>query len=705
MASPEDIARRREVSRVKSSMEQELLQLPNVTGVFTGQKVTDGRDTGEVAIVVTVSEKKDVPAKDRIPEEINGVKTDVIEEVIEPKVASAVRVEDMAPMVDTGTYTPMQGGISIGPCRSIYMEPPDVDTAGNYVFVGTLGCIVRDNATSDLMMLSNFHVMCVDDTWSAGDDIAQPSRVDGGSCPGDQVGALVRAQLNASVDAAVASIDERDAECSIVEIGDVEGTGTAAVDMAVRKRGRTTELTFGRVTATDYTTNVDYGDGLGVVRLTNQIRIERDAARSTVFGQSGDSGSVVVDEDNNVVGLYFAGNQTGTVGVANPIAAVLSEMNVSICTGGKLLKEDLRKELHKEYSKRELKELKEFSKREIKELDKELRKEYIKDWKEYAYEKPDIYEGGMPWEWDDVVNPPVVERPPVVGGVRPPGGIGGLRPPGGVGGLRPPVRGFGGWSPALTGQTQRIRQGARRSGERGGSCVDFACVETGGDMVVAPPFYLTVLDYNGNPMPTEIVSWGAHTGLSAGWTVEIKIDGYCPIVQATLVHFSAPATMEAWSGDGSYAGSATMTDVQDVTQTLTIEGIEVTYVRITAPQDETILLSLCCCANLLCGTGEERQAIAKPDQSEYKAYKEFKEPKEFKEWGKDLKEKEFKERLPKEWKEWKEDPKEIYESGPRQPGDVGHFIPPTLRPDLSRGALRQEPGSHRPRRGGMRRRG
>ena len=198
--------RRQEVSRVKAEHEQELLDLANVTGIFTGTKVTGGVDTGTVAIVVTVSEKKDVAAKQRIPAEINGIPTDVIEEVIEPMNLASMRLEDIAPVVDATMYATLEGGMSIGPCRSIFLEPPDVPEAGNYVFVGTLGCLVRDNTTNDPMMLSNFHVMCVDDSWAAGNTMAQPSRVDGGSCPGDQVGALVRAVLNPGVDGAVASI-------------------------------------------------------------------------------------------------------------------------------------------------------------------------------------------------------------------------------------------------------------------------------------------------------------------------------------------------------------------------------------------------------------------------------------------------------------------------------------------------------------------
>ena len=87
-----------------------------------------------------------MPARQAVPKEINGVPTDVIEEMIEPMhLLNAVRLEDIAPCVDTATYATLEGGISIGPCRSFFLEPPEVPEAGNYVFTGTLGCIVRDN--------------------------------------------------------------------------------------------------------------------------------------------------------------------------------------------------------------------------------------------------------------------------------------------------------------------------------------------------------------------------------------------------------------------------------------------------------------------------------------------------------------------------------------------------------------------------------
>ena len=327
------IATREGIRPIKQAEEAELLKIPGVTGVGIGYKIVKGVKTDELSIRVYVSEKKDakdVPKNELVPKEIKGVKTDVIQRkfVLHPL---RLRLQDLEIKADTGNYDPLKGGISIGPCRSIYLTPPDVDTPGYYVFVGTLGAIVKDNDTNDPMLLSNFHVMCVDNGWSVGDDMTQPSRVDGGNCPANVVGELQRASLGGQVDCAVASHTARGYSCSIEEIGWVAGKATASVGLTVRKRGRTTGLTYGTVDTVNLTVSINYGDGLGTVTLTNQIGIDVDPAKSAKFGDHGDSGSVVVDNNRRVVGLYFAGDDTGSYGVANPIQAVLDALNVNIC--------------------------------------------------------------------------------------------------------------------------------------------------------------------------------------------------------------------------------------------------------------------------------------------------------------------------------------------------------------------------------------
>jgi len=337
MPNGEEMQARAAIRPVKQQVEDELLAKPGVTGVDIGPKVTNGEPTGRQAIVVYVKKKKplrQLSAAETIPKEINGIPTDVVEEEIVLQTA-AVAERDVVLQVDPTKYPTLQGGISMGPCRSVFLSPPDVPTAGNYIFVGTLGALVKDRTTGAMMALTNFHVACVDSGWSVGDTQAQPGRVDGGTCPADKFGSLTRAVLSEHVDGSVTTIDTGKAtDCSIVEIGNVKGSATATVGMAVRKRGRTTGLTYGSVTSVDYSTSINYGDGLGTHVLKNQIRVAVDTSKSTQFGDHGDSGSVVVNDDNKVVGLHFAGNTAGTIGVANPIQFVLDELNVDLCIKG-----------------------------------------------------------------------------------------------------------------------------------------------------------------------------------------------------------------------------------------------------------------------------------------------------------------------------------------------------------------------------------
>lgn len=374
----------RQMVSVKEANESGLLRKRNVNAVGIGRKRTGGSLTDELAIVVFVDKKEDVPAKERVPATIDGVKTDVVERRIVP-LQHWVRLEDLEPHVDATNYHVLRGGMSIGPCRAIFIDATDaacrgLPGPGNYLFVGTLGVPVRDRSTGDDMLLSNHHVMCVDDGWNVGDTMAQPSRVDGGNCPVDVVAELTRAALNDRVDAAVARRTARSSTCEIIDIGAVNGRANATIGMAVRKRGRTTELTHGTVDVVNLTVNVPYCDGFGTVTLTNQIGIDVDTAQSTVFGLGGDSGSVVVNDARRVVGLFFAGTPDGTYGVANHIDDVLREMDVELCTSKSLLKElkdghkdvkELPKEVIKERIKEHIKEPKEF--KEFKELPKELK--------------------------------------------------------------------------------------------------------------------------------------------------------------------------------------------------------------------------------------------------------------------------------------------------------------------------------------------
>jgi hypothetical protein len=316
-----------ELKRAKQDAEERLLALPGATGIDIGYKEVNGKPTDALAIRVLVAEKKPrsaVPENERIPEEIEGYPVDVIERRFElHQIGASVPVESMTTRVDSAAYDPLRGGVSVGPCRVV----------NGFLHAGTLGAIAIDNVSGRAVALSSFHVMCVDDGANVGDPMAQPSRVDGGRCPGSVIGGLRRHALTTSVDAAIADVGpSRRVTYEVVEVGTLTGTGTASLGEVVRKRGRTTRLTFGVVDSADLTVKVDYGHGIGIRTLTGQIGVRPDVSRSHAFMAKGDTGSVLLNEARQVVGLLVAGTDAG-YGVANPIADVVEALNVRLDAG------------------------------------------------------------------------------------------------------------------------------------------------------------------------------------------------------------------------------------------------------------------------------------------------------------------------------------------------------------------------------------
>jgi hypothetical protein len=376
-----------DIIALKESVEQRYLGLPGVTAIDVGYKYVGERRTDQVAIRVHVAKKSDrVPKAQLVPTEIDGVVTDVLERTYELQVASE-QVTATPLGIDSGHYSPLVGGISIGPSRAV----------GGFIFAGTLGAIVTDSGTSARGALTNFHVACVDSGWHVGDRQVQPSRIEGGVVPTDEFGQILRATLSSDVDGALVQLDSgRTSQGSVVDIGPVKGSAAAVLGSAVRKRGRTTGLTHGSVDGLAASVTLDYGDGIGSRTLTNQITIAADTSQNPLFSDHGDSGSVVVDASGYVVGLLFAGG--GTTTFANPIASVLSELNValvvdpvkSVLKDVKDGRKDLVKETIKENIKDRIKDIKEKDRKEIKDKDKELVKDRIKDTKEIEKVRKDV---------------------------------------------------------------------------------------------------------------------------------------------------------------------------------------------------------------------------------------------------------------------------------------------------------------------------
>jgi hypothetical protein len=200
---------------------------------------------------------------------------------------------------------------------------------------GTFGARVVSGGNK--YMLSNNHVLALQNEAPLGSTILQPGRYDTNCATnlGDAVATLSKFEpikfggANNTVDAAIAVITTAgtvDNKTTPAGYGTPDSDPVAAqVNQLVQKCGRTTGCTKGTVSAISATINVNYGTG--IARFVNQVVI---TGRRGPFSKAGDSGSLIVTDNAaaNPVALLFAGGQTTTIG--NPIGAVLQAMGVTI---------------------------------------------------------------------------------------------------------------------------------------------------------------------------------------------------------------------------------------------------------------------------------------------------------------------------------------------------------------------------------------
>lgn len=323
----------------KNRYEKMLRKLKNVRSVGIGEKETAGKKTGEDAIIIGVVKKlplKELEQRDIVPETLNGIKTDVVE------------LKDIRFLQDrTQRIRPTKGGYSIG-------------NVG--ITAGTFGCLVYKEGVP--FILSNAHVLTSDPTQSSSKkEIVQPGPIDGGRWPDDAIGWLfsyvpIKTTIDLSecllskgivtvltglsklfmrqsrfvayaesesynkIDAALAEPIRIGDVSSVVEgIGSPQGYVNLIPSDPVRKSGRTTGLTEGVVTQRSVTISINYSRD-PIPRLavfTDQLIISSDIA----FSQGGDSGSAIFHRDApHIGGLLFAGNEDGTITIANTIQNV-----------------------------------------------------------------------------------------------------------------------------------------------------------------------------------------------------------------------------------------------------------------------------------------------------------------------------------------------------------------------------------------------
>ena len=218
-----------------------------------------------------------------------------------------------------------------------------------YCTVGTLGAVV--SGPGGWYALSNAHVYALAGsqpsgsvtTGASGDRALEPGRVDmeAQAC-GSQaeinnavIGRLAKyvpielsRKANNTVDAAIALLASPPAGTAVpASCGGytpIATTATVANNMLVKKCGRTTGLTQGKVSGINATVVISYDKGQA--RFVGQIVV---TGASGAFSDGGDSGALIVTQSTNQpVGLLFAGSPSTTI--ANPIGLVLGALGVQM---------------------------------------------------------------------------------------------------------------------------------------------------------------------------------------------------------------------------------------------------------------------------------------------------------------------------------------------------------------------------------------
>ncbi len=334
-----------DIRHVLSAVRRELQSKPNVVATGVGYKIVNGKKSDELAIICSVVSKKakrKLTAQEIIPATIQGITTDVY------PVGIIYALQD-----PKGKFRPAPGGVSIGHI---------------HITAGTLGCLVQKDGKK--FILSNNHVLADSNDAEIGDAILQPGPYDNGSYPQDQLAELsdfipihfegesngnggspckiagaTSAFLNALaalvgsrtrlkperrvssqagenvVDCAIAEpLDEKDVLNEILNIGKISGVAEGTLGMAVKKSGRTTGLTTGSIQQVDVTVQVSYG--------SNKTATFVDQLMAGEMSAGGDSGSAVLNEQNEIIGLLFAGSSNSTI--FNRIQNVFDALSVGL---------------------------------------------------------------------------------------------------------------------------------------------------------------------------------------------------------------------------------------------------------------------------------------------------------------------------------------------------------------------------------------
>ncbi len=286
-----------------------LLGFEGATGFGVGLRQKEGELLDEFCLFVEVEKKRPVDQlhpDQVIPNALEGFYLDVVEQPdTEPLILRKPLFEGDPGLPNNISYRPLQGGCSISNLKA---EQPAVGTLGALVYV-ELG---RKNKKSFVGLLSCNHVLYADGG-ADGTEIYQPA-TDGSD---DAIIATNwKGVEEPCIDAAIARIEEGvETSNKVIRIGELtgvafprvaDGDGGYYVGSRVRKYGMRTGFTIGQVTRLTFREADMTCIGITIV-AGHPGRKENEK-----FASNGDSGAVVVTNENKVIGMVFNGSKEGS---------------------------------------------------------------------------------------------------------------------------------------------------------------------------------------------------------------------------------------------------------------------------------------------------------------------------------------------------------------------------------------------------------
>jgi hypothetical protein len=323
---------------IKDRAAARILALPGVHAIGVGAKQVGGQRTNEVAIAVFVEHKRpldEIPPDERVPAEIDGVKTDVIEMPVPTILQTGPGVLFGVDRVDDHERRPVRGGTACGrPGRGH----------------GTLGCVFTVAGDPNVVLAAtNHHVVYENCSDTANhEEVGQPDGDDSSSgCCNDIVGRVRDAQCDGEVDIALVQLKAGMQWLPEVwDVGPVRGVHPVTAQeanpphtFAVKMRGRTSGRTGGAIVHIGLAGTVKKHDGTVHRNYTNAMLIvpNPDPAKpgtGTDFTRPGDSGSALLSATDELVGIVFAGTDatatTNGTGFAFPIKDLLDKFTTGL---------------------------------------------------------------------------------------------------------------------------------------------------------------------------------------------------------------------------------------------------------------------------------------------------------------------------------------------------------------------------------------